>query len=79
MSAVSARKDARHEIFRTVKSFDVDQGIGSIKPETGGDELQFERSAISWNAPKVPTVGQRLSYDKGTLDSQPCAVNLARI
>jgi len=65
--------------FGTVKSFDVDQGIGSLKPETGGDELKFERSAISWDAPKAPTVGQRLSYDKGTLDNQPCALNLAQI
>ena len=65
--------------FGTVKSFDVDQGIGSLKPETGGDELKFERSAISWDASKAPTVGQRLSYDKGTSDNQPCAVNLARI
>ena len=65
--------------FGTVKSFDVDQGIGSLKPETGGDELKFDRSAISWHAPKALTVGQRLSYDKGTMNSQPCAVNLARI
>ena len=65
--------------FGTVKHFDSDLGLGSIKPETGGDELRFERSAISWDAPKAPAVGQRLSYDKGTLDSQPCAVNLAQI
>ena len=65
--------------FGTVKSFDVTQGTGSLKPETGGDELKFERSAISWDAPQDLTIGQRLSYDKGTLDSQPCAVNLARI
>ena len=65
--------------FGTVKSFDTDKGRGSLRPETGGDELPFERSAISWDAPKALTVGQRLSYDKGTLDSQPCAVNLARI
>jgi len=65
--------------FGTVKSFDVDQGIGMLKPETGGDELKFERSAITWDAPKALTVGQRLSYDRGTLNSQPCAVNLARI
>ena len=65
--------------FGTVKSFDVDQGIGMLKPETGGDELKFERSAITWDAPKALTVGQRLSYDRGTLNSLPCAVNLARI
>ena len=65
--------------FGTVKSFDITQGIGMLKPETGGDELKFERSAMSWDAPKDLTIGQRLSYDKGTLDRQPCAVNLARI
>ena len=63
--------------FGTVKSFDMDKGTGSLKPETGGDELTFERSAISWDAPKGLTIGQRLSYDKGTLNSQPCATNLA--
>ena len=65
--------------FGTVKSFDADQGIGSLKPETGGDELKFERSAMNWDAPKSATIGERLSYDKGTLDNQPCALNLARI
>jgi cold shock CspA family protein len=42
--------------FGTVKSFDVDQGIGSLKPETGGDDLKFERSAISWGDSSSPTV-----------------------
>jgi cold shock protein len=65
--------------FGTVKSFDEDRGIGSLKPETGGDDLYFERSAISWDAPRDIAVGQRLSYDKGMVDSQPCAVNLGRI
>ena len=65
--------------FGTVKSFDADKGIGSLKPETGGDDLHFERSAIKFDMPSVPSVGQRLSYDRGTVDSQPCAVNLERI
>ena len=65
--------------FGTVKAFDIDKGIGSLKPETGGDDLYFERSAISWDAPKMLNVGERLSYDKGMVESQPCAVNLARI
>jgi len=34
---------------------------------------------MSWDAPKAATIGERLSYDKGTLDNQPCALNLARI
>lgn len=67
------------KFFGTVKAFDTDKGIGSLKPETGGDDLYFERSAFNWEAPKVPTVGQRLSYDKGMLKDQPCAVNLETI
>jgi len=65
--------------FGTVKSFDNDKGLGSLKPETGGDDLQFERSAISWDEPKAPAVGDRLSYDKGVSDNKPCAMNLAKI
>ena len=65
--------------FGTVKAYDSAKGIGSLKPETGGDDLHFERSAISWDAPKNLNVGERLSYDKGMVESQPCAVNLARI
>ncbi len=65
--------------FGTVKTFDTDKGLGSLTPETGGDALAFERSAISWDAPKSPNVGERLSYDKGMLNDKACAVNLARI
>ena len=65
--------------FGTVKAYDSAKGIGSLKPETGGDDLYFERSAISWDAPKNLNVGERLSYDKGMVESQQCAVNLARI
>ena len=66
--------------FGTVKSFDAIKGIGEIKPETGDDMLHFERSAFSWENSMVPTVGQRLSYDKGTTrERQPCALNLATI
>lgn len=61
----------------TVKSFDTINGRGEIKPETGGDMLRFERSAFSWENDRVPTVGQRLSYDVGTSkERQPCALNL---
>jgi CspA family cold shock protein len=67
--------------FGTLNSFDVDQGKGSIKPETGGDNLGFERSAFAWDIEATPpTSGQRLSYDVGTgSDSKPCAVNLQTI
>jgi CspA family cold shock protein len=66
--------------FGTVKSFDSDKGHGMIKPEAGGDELRFERSAISWGKENPPTSGQRLSYDVGQdNERQPCAVNLQTI
>lgn len=67
--------------FGTVNTFDVDQGKGSIKPEAGGDNLAFERSAFSWDIKAhPPKTGQRLSYDVGTnSDSKPCALNLQTI
>ncbi len=67
--------------FGTVNSFDVDQGRGSIKPETGGDALSFDRSAFSWDIKATPAkTGQRLSYEVGTnSDNKPCAVNLETI
>jgi CspA family cold shock protein len=66
--------------FGTVKSFDNDKGHGMIKPEAGGDELRFERSAFSWGKDELPTSGQRLSYDVGqNAERQPCAVNLQTI
>jgi CspA family cold shock protein len=69
------------KFFGTVNSFDVDQGSGLIKPETGGDNLAFEKSAFSWDIKaNPPTTGQRLSYDVGTgSDSKPCALNIATI
>ena len=65
--------------FGTVKSFDTIKGLGEIKPEAGGDMLRFERSAFSWDNDSVPTVGQRLSYDVGTNNQLPCALNLQTI
>jgi cold shock CspA family protein len=51
-----------------------------IKPETAGDELRFERSAISWGTENPPTAGQRLSYDVGqTSERKRCAINLQTI
>jgi cold shock CspA family protein len=65
--------------FGTVKSFDSDKGVGTIKPETTGEELKFDRSAISWGKENPPTAGQRLSYDIETKDSHARAVNLQTI
>jgi cold shock CspA family protein len=66
--------------FGTVKSFDSDKGHGEIKQEAGGDDLRFEKSAISWDKNVAPTVGQRLSYERGTNNErQPRALNLMTI
>ena len=63
--------------FGTVKSFDETQGRGSITPEKGGEDLRFERSAISWEPKVAPKTGQRLSYELAEKDGQSSAVNLA--
>ncbi len=69
------------KFFGTVNSFDIDKGLGSIKPETGGDNLGFERSAFSWDIKaNPPKTGQRLSYELGTdSNSKPVALNLETI
>jgi len=74
-----ARKDMSMKHFGTVKSFDENEGRGSIKPETGGDELRFERSALLWESRNAPKAGDRLSYDLAHANGQPSAVNLAKI
>lgn len=65
--------------FGTVKSFDEANGLGSIKAEQGGEELRFDRSAISWEPKTSPTEGQRLSYDVNSKDGRNTAVNLQTI
>ena len=54
--------------FGTVKSFDEVTGHGSITPEIGGENLQFERGAASWywgSAPAWSTpVLRRASYER---------------
>ena len=66
--------------FGTVKSFDAALGHGEIKQEAGGNDLRFDKAAISWDKDIAPTVGQRLSYDIGTnADRAPCALNLQTI
>lgn len=65
--------------FGTVKSFNEENGQGSIAPETGGEEIRFERSAISWDPKTPPKSGQRLSYELAEKDGRTSAVNLETI
>lgn len=63
----------------TVKSFDPAKGRGMIEADSGGEHLLFERSGIysDWRVP--PVVGQRLTYQLGTIDGRRCAVNLGNV
>jgi cold shock CspA family protein len=73
-------KEITMKFFGTVKSFDLASGDGSIKPDTAGDDLRFDRNAIMWGGETPPITGQRLSYDIGqTKERQTCAVNLQTI
>ena len=67
------------KLFGTVQSFDTIKGQGEIKPEVGNDLIRFEKSAIAWDKDRLPTVGQRLSYEAGTNNSAPCALNLQTV
>jgi cold shock CspA family protein len=68
------------KLFGTVQSFDAIKGQGEIKPEAGGDLIHFEKSAFSWDKDRVPTVGQRLSYEAGSnSERQPRALNLQTV
>jgi cold shock CspA family protein len=49
--------------FGTVKSFDETKGHGSIQPDSGHEEIGFERTAVRWRRSADPTRGQRLSYE----------------
>jgi CspA family cold shock protein len=77
MTAVSAKKDNIMKLFGTVKTFDETKGYGTIKPEAGGDELRFEKSAVQWGNETTPKTERRLSYEVGKNGSgDTCAINL---
>jgi len=67
------------KLFGTVQSFDAIKGHGEIKPEVGSDLIRFDKNAIAWTKDRLPMVGQRLSYDAGTYNAQPCALNLQTV
>ena len=63
----------------TVKSFNEAKGRGLIKPDSGGEQLIFERSGIYLDCRVPPVAGQRLTYQLSTVDGQRCAVNLGNV
>jgi len=74
--AALARKDLFVRHFGTVRSFDATKGMGSIQPESGGENLEFERDASTWDRRIAPSEGQRLSYELGTKFGETRAVKL---
>ena len=65
------------KLFGTVKTFDEIKGYGTIKPEAGGDELRFEKSAVHWGDATTPKTERRLSYEVGKNGSGAArAINL---
>ncbi len=65
--------------FGTVESFDSIAGAGQIKPDLARDNIRFETTAILWDRYTAPIRGERLSYDVGSENGQPTALNLQKI
>ena len=63
------------KLFGTVKSFDETKGYGIIKPEAGGDELRFEKSAMHWGTATSPKADRRVSYEVGKNGSGDVSAN----
>jgi cold shock CspA family protein len=65
------------KLFGTIHMFNAEHGSGSIKPDSGGNDLSFDRySFASWTTAK-PRVDRRVSYEDGlTGQGVPCAMKL---
>ena len=64
-------------LFGTIKNFDEIKGVGLIHPESGPNDLPFEKSAVNWGDATTPKTDRRLSYELGkNSDGAECAVNL---
>ena len=64
-------------LFGIIRTYDETKCVGSIRPENGNADLNFEKSPLTWGDATTPKVGRRLSYELGR-DPQgcECAVNL---
>jgi len=72
-------KEIPMRYFGTVDSFDSAAGYGQIKPDLARDNIRFETTAVLWDKKIGPPKGQRLSYEVGSDDGQPAALNLETI
>lgn len=48
--------------FGKIKSYDAEEGVGTIAPEQGGVPLAFDKTNLR-QASQVPRVGQRFGYE----------------
>jgi len=77
MTARFGKEGQHHEEFWHRKIVRRTKGYGIIKPEAGGDELRFEKSAVQWGTATTPKTERRLSYELGKNGSgDACAINL---
>ena len=63
----------------TVRSFDRVKGRGMIEADSGGEFLIFERSGIYLNPQVLPLVGQRLTYELGSVGRERRAMRLGNV
>jgi cold shock CspA family protein len=63
--------------FGKLRTYDGATGAGSIRPESSGAPIIFDKAAVSWRDGEVPQIGARLSYYIGNnLEGAPVALNL---
>ena len=60
----------------TVKWFDSKKGYGFITPEDGGKDLFVHHTSLQMEGYKTLTDNQTVSYETGTGEKGPMAVNV---
>ena len=66
--------------FGKLAAFDQDAGTGSIRPESKGDNVSFEKGAFTWGKADAPKIDSRLSYEMGkNAAGTPVAINLLTV
>ena len=63
----------------TVKWFSDDKGYGFITPDEGGEDLFVHHSDIAGDGFRSLQEGAKVSYDEGSGDKGPRAVNVQRL
>jgi len=65
------------KLFGRLAAFDQDTGTGSIRPESKGNDVSFEKTGFTWGKADAPRMNTRLSYEMGkSQDGAPIAINM---